>query len=98
MNVDEVVHCAGCVDYFDKRTLQLVNVEFRVRIVFKELAEILNDMGADPSLTEPADAVIRSQGSVFEDHSLRLSGKGDLAEHRLFDPEETKIEILAPSQ
>ena len=84
----------GVIDYETGK----VNVEFRVRIVFKELAEILNDMGADPSLTEPADAVIRSQGSVFEDHSLRLSGKGDLAEHRLFDPEETKIEILAPSQ
>jgi hypothetical protein len=27
MRVDEVVHCAGCVDYCDKRRLQLANVE-----------------------------------------------------------------------
>jgi len=28
MGIDEVVHCAGCVDYFDKRLLQVANVDF----------------------------------------------------------------------
>ena len=31
--VDEIVHCAGCVDYFDKRRLQLVNVELTSRFL-----------------------------------------------------------------
>lgn len=84
----------GVIDYENGK----VNVEFRVRVVFKELAEILSDMGADPSITAPVHAVIRSQGAVIgDDHSLRLAGKGQLGEHRLFDPEETKIEVLAPS-
>jgi hypothetical protein len=36
---------------------------------------------------------------VFEsDHSLRLAGKARIAPHRLFDPDDTQIEIRAPSQ
>jgi nucleoside-diphosphate-sugar epimerase len=31
--VDEIVHCAGCVDYFDKRRLQLANVELTARLL-----------------------------------------------------------------
>ena len=27
-NVDEIVHCAGCLDYFDRSTLEAVNVDF----------------------------------------------------------------------
>jgi hypothetical protein len=75
-----------------------VDVEFRAQITFEEIAAILDDMGADPTLTAPIDALIRSQGSVFEDHSLRLAGKAELGEHQLFDPAETRIEIRAPSQ
>lgn len=26
--IDEIVHCAGCVDYFDKRRLQIANIDF----------------------------------------------------------------------
>ena len=85
---------AGVIDYDTGN----VNVEFRVRIAFEELSEILNDMGADTSITEPVDAVITSSGSVFDDHSLRLSGIAKLAYHRLFDPTETRISIRAPSQ
>lgn len=85
---------AGVIDYDTGK----VNVEFRVRIAFEELSEILNDMGADSSITEPVDAVITSEGSVFDDHSLRLSGRAKLAYHRLFDPTETRISIRAPSQ
>jgi len=75
-----------------------VNVEFRAQIAFDEISEILDELGTDPALTAPIDAVIRSQGSVFEDHSLRLAGKAQLADHELFDPAQTRIEIRAPSQ
>ncbi|MGA7732807.1 MAG: hypothetical protein WCD37_16240 [Chloroflexia bacterium] len=75
-----------------------VNVEFRVQILFPELAEMLSDLGVDPGIVAPIEGVIRSRGSVFDDHSLRLSGKGELEEHRLFDVEETRIDICAPSQ
>src|SRR5215207_4926314 len=60
----------GVIDY----EKNMVNVEFRVRIAspaLDELFDILEDMGADRGVTAPFDAVIRSQGSVFEDHSLR---------------------------
>lgn len=86
----------GVIDYA-KGT---VNVEYRVRISapgIDDLFEILEDIGADRGVTAPFDAVIRSQGTVFEDHSLRLEGKGQVANHRLFNPEETKIDILAPT-
>ena len=86
---------AGTINY----ETGMVDVEFRVKIHFEELAEILNDMGAPPEITAPIDAVIRSQGRVFDaDHALRLSGKGELGEHRLFNREETRIDIRAPSQ
>jgi len=84
----------GVIDYAAEK----VNVEFRVHIIFPELSEILDDMGADPAITAPVNAVIRSQGAVFDDHSLRLSGKGEISEHKLFDPAETRISIRAPTQ
>jgi hypothetical protein len=84
---------AGAINYETGK----VNVEFRIQIKFPELAEILDDMGTEPDITAPIVGVVRSQGSVFNDHSLRLAGKAELAEHRLFDPAETKIEILAPT-
>ena len=75
-----------------------VNVEFRVQIIFDELAEILEDLGADPEIYAPIDALIRSRGPVFEDHSLRLAGKGQVDDNKLLDPTETIINIRAPSQ
>src|SRR5262245_43352985 len=27
-DIEDIVHCAGCVDYFDKKQLHLANVEF----------------------------------------------------------------------
>ena len=84
----------GVIDYENGE----VNVEFRVKILFPELSQILDDLGADPGVTAPITGVIRSRGSVFEDHSFRLAGVGELAEHRLFDPAETKLVIRAPTQ
>jgi hypothetical protein len=87
----------GAIDYDTGK----VNVEFRVRIdapALDELFNILDDMGADRDVTAPFGAVIRSEGNVFEnDHALRLAGKGVIGEHRLFDPNETRLEILAPT-
>jgi hypothetical protein len=84
----------GVIDYETGK----VNVEFRVRLSFPELAEILDDMGADPSLTKPIDTVIRSEGALMgDDHSLRLWGKGQVKPNRLLDPLKTLIGIRAPS-
>ena len=88
---------AGVIDY-DKGT---VDVEYRAQIsspALDEVFDILEDMGAERSETAPFDVVIRSKGSIFDDaHSLRLAGKGEIAEHRLFNPAETSLEILAPT-
>lgn len=88
---------AGVINY-DTGT---VDVEFRVKIAspaLDELFDILEDMGAERGVTAPFDAVIRSKGSVFgDDHSLRLAGKGEFSEHRLFNPAETTLDILAPT-
>jgi hypothetical protein len=75
-----------------------VEVEFRAQIQFPELAEALEDIGAEPEVYAPIDTTIRSTGRVFEDHSLRLSGVGTIEQHRLFTPAETRIAIRAPSQ
>jgi hypothetical protein len=84
----------GVIDYEAGK----VNVEFRVKIAFPELSEILSEMGADAGITAPVEAIIRSHGIVFEDHSFRLAGEGEIIEHRLFDRFETKLDILAPTK
>jgi nucleoside-diphosphate-sugar epimerase len=33
MRVDEIIHCAGCVDYFDTVALQLANVDFTAQLL-----------------------------------------------------------------
>lgn len=84
----------GVIDY----KANLVKVEFRMKIVFEELAEVFEDIGADPELAAPIRGVVRSEGVVFDfEHSLRLCGRAELAPHRLFDPAQTSIEIRAPS-
>ena len=88
---------AGTIDYDSGD----VNVEYRARIsspALDEVFDILEDMGEERGETKPFDVVIRSKGSIFDnDHSLRLAGKGEIAEHRLFNPAETSLEILAPT-
>jgi hypothetical protein len=78
-----------------------VDVEYRARITspaLEEVYDILEDMGEERGETAPFDVIIRSKGSIFgDDHSLRLSGKGEIADHRLFNPAETSLEILAPT-
>lgn len=84
----------GVIDY-DAGT---VEVEFRSKVEFPELAETLEDLGADEALYEPVAMVIRSQGAVLDGHYLRLAGIGKINAHRLFDPSQTRIDIHAPSQ
>ncbi len=84
----------GVIDY-DAGT---VEVEFRSQVSFPELTETLEELGADPSVYAPVKMVIRSSGSVLDGHCLRLAGKGILAQHRLFNPEQTRIDVRAPSQ
>jgi hypothetical protein len=64
-----------------------------------DLAELLDDIGADPDIAAPVSAIIRSKGAVFENnHSLRLAGKAeDISAHRIFN-NDTQIEILAPTR
>ncbi|HEV7673718.1 MAG TPA: hypothetical protein VGQ12_04225 [Candidatus Angelobacter sp.] len=88
---------SGVIDY----EAGTVKVEFRIQLSFPaldELFDILKDMGAERGVTAAFGGVIRSQGAVFEDHSLRLSGQGELAEHRLFTPAEMRLDIRAPSE
>jgi nucleoside-diphosphate-sugar epimerase len=33
LRVDEIVHCAGCVDYFDKKRLRIANVDLTCRLL-----------------------------------------------------------------
>jgi hypothetical protein len=85
---------SGIIDY----EAGTVEVEFRSRISFPELAEALEDLGADPSVYAPVDMVIRSRGAVLDGHYLRLAGAGTIESHRLFDPKQTRIDVRAPSQ
>jgi acyl carrier protein len=85
---------SGVIDY-DAET---VEVEFRSQIRFPELAETLEEMGADPGIYAPVEMVIRSTGAVLEGHCLRLAGVGTIDAHRLFDPRETRVDVRAPSR
>jgi len=81
---------AGMLDYGSRRAC----AEFHVLLSFPEFARMLNELEADPELTRPVSAVIRSQGDILGDHSFVLSGRCDLAEHLLLPPEETKASLL----
>lgn len=85
---------AGVIDY-DAGT---VEVEFRSKIEFPELAETLEDLGADEALYAPIGITIRSRGSVLDGHCLRLAGVGTVGANGLVDPGQTRIDIHAPSQ
>jgi hypothetical protein len=85
----------GLIDY----EAGTVSVEFRVKIILSELAELLEDIGADTAVSTPVDAVIRSHGVVFpNNHSLRLAGRAEeIGPHGIFNSE-TEVEILAPTR
>jgi hypothetical protein len=81
---------AGQLDYGRRRAC----AEFHVLLSFPEFARTLNELEADPELTRPVSAVVRSQGDILGDHSFVLSGRCDLAGHALLPPGETKASLL----
>ena len=56
----------GVLDYANHRA----RAEFHVRLSFPEFAQTLSDLGVDPALAEPVEAVLRSEGEILDDHGL----------------------------
>ena len=83
----------GMLDYASRRA----RAEFHVRLSFPQFAETLGDLGVDPALTRPVQAVLRSEGDILEDHSFVLSGACDLKPHGLL-PRETTTAAVLPGQ
>ena len=83
----------GVLDYASRRA----RAEFHVRLSFPQFAEALGDLGVDPALTRPVQAVLRSEGDILEDHSFVLSGECDLEPHGLL-PRETTTAAVRPGQ
>ncbi len=85
------VHASnGVLDYSRKRAA----AEFHVRLSFPELAQMLEDLGAERSWTQPVRAVLHSEGVILEDHSFLLSGPCDLWPHPLFPPGAARAVVL----
>src|SRR5215472_11202898 len=73
----------GTLDYATFRA----EAAFHVLLTFPEFADTLEELGADPELTEPVHAVIHSKGRIREDHGFVLSGPCDLEPHPLLQAE-----------
>jgi hypothetical protein len=80
----------GELDYETPRA----HADFRVLLTFPDLANFLETLGVDPSLTQPVQAAIFSEGPILSDHSFRLSGRCKLADHALLNSEETRAFVL----
>ncbi|HEV2720994.1 MAG TPA: hypothetical protein VG323_13310 [Thermoanaerobaculia bacterium] len=80
----------GVLDY-DRREAE---VEFHVRVSFPELTGTLQSMGVAPEWTQPVRAVLRSRGTILDDHSFALSGASELRPHAMFPAEETAACVL----
>jgi hypothetical protein len=80
----------GVLDYTTRRA----RAEFHVRLSFPQFAEILEDLGVDPSLSKPVEAVLRSEGDILDDHGFALSGTCDLEPHGLLPTETTRAAVL----
>jgi len=80
----------GVLDYTTRRA----RAEFHVRLSFPQFAEILEDLGVDPALSSPVEAVLHSEGSILDDHSYALSGSCDLEPHGLLPRETTTAAVL----
>jgi hypothetical protein len=80
----------GVLDYTNGRA----RAEFHVRLRFPKFAETLEDLGVDPALTKPVQAVLRSEGGILDDHSFALSGACELEPHGLLPRETTRAAVL----
>jgi hypothetical protein len=65
--------------------------EFHVRVEMPELVDLLQTLDVDPGLTQPVYAVVRSEGSILDDHSFNLVGTCLVAQHRLLDGIEASL-------
>lgn len=90
IELDDDGRSHGVLDY-DRRQAE---VEFHVRVSFPELAGTLESMGIAPELTQPVRAVLRSRGTILDDHSFALSGESELRPHAMFAAEETAACVL----
>ncbi len=80
----------GVLDYATRHA----RAEFHVRLSFPEFAEMLSDLGVDPALAEPVEAVLRSEGEILDDHGFALSGACDLRPHALLPRDATRAAVL----
>jgi hypothetical protein len=87
---DDAGESRGVLDY-DRREAE---VEFHVRVSFPELAGTLQSMGVASELTRPVRALLRSRGTILDDHSFALSGDSELRPHAMFDAAETAACVL----
>src|SRR5215471_7339631 len=72
-------HNRGTLDYAALRA----EAEFHVFLTFPEFVDTLEQLGADPELTEPVHGLIHSKGGIRGDHGFVLSGPCDLRPHAL---------------
>jgi hypothetical protein len=80
----------GVLDYAARRA----RAELHVRLAFPELARVLADLGVDPALGAPVEAVLRAEGAILEDHGFALGGACALRPHRLLG-RGTRAAVLA---
>jgi hypothetical protein len=80
----------GVLDYAKGRA----RAEFHIRLSFPRFAETLADLGVDPALSNPVQAVLRSEGDILDDHGFALSGACDLEPHGLLPAETTRATVL----
>jgi len=80
----------GALDYSSRKA----KVDFHVSLGFPELADLMEDLEADPSLAAPVRAILRSEGKILDDHSFALSGQCELRPHAVFSPADTKAFVL----
>jgi hypothetical protein len=80
----------GVLNYTTRRA----RAEFHVRLSFPRFAETLEDLGVDPALSKPVEAVLRSGGDILDDHGFALSGTCDLEPHGLLPAETTSAAVL----
>jgi hypothetical protein len=90
ISLDPAAASRGALDYDQRRA----TAEFHVTLSFPEFAETLRDLGADPALTRPVKAVLRSAGEILDDHSFALSGDASIEPHAMFPVDQTRAGVL----
>jgi len=92
IELDESVSGASCgvLDY----SQQHATAEFHVVFRFPEFANLLESMSVAKEFTEPVRAILRSEGSILDDHSFQFSGPAEVHSHALLENKDAKAAIL----